>query len=227
MATVSVTPGYSWSSGEIVTPAKMNLAAAPSVAVALADSEVTTAKLATGAVTDAILASALNLSSKTVTLPATISLPAGAIMPFAMNSAPAGWLAADGTAVSRSTYAALFAAISTTYGAGDGSTTFALPDLRGIFVRGSGSQTISGVTYNKTFAAKEGDAFQGHHHSASVSHNAIAASGGGARGSGVPSGAASISVSVEGATTDGTNGTPRTASETRPANIALLYCIKF
>jgi hypothetical protein len=48
MATVTVTPGYSWSSGEIVTPAKMNLAAAPTVAVALADGEVTNAKLATG-----------------------------------------------------------------------------------------------------------------------------------------------------------------------------------
>jgi hypothetical protein len=48
MATVTVTPGYSWSSGEIVTPAKMNLAAAPSATSVLADGEVTNAKLASG-----------------------------------------------------------------------------------------------------------------------------------------------------------------------------------
>jgi microcystin-dependent protein len=150
-------------------------------------------------------------------------VPAGAILPFAMNSAPAGWLAADGSNVNRTTYAALFAAISTTYGAGDGSTTFALPDLRGIFVRGSGSQTISGITYNKTFAAKEGDAFQGHRHDTSVALNTAAASGSGS----VAAGGGFGSVTITDPTTDTTNGTPRTASETRPANIAMLYCIKF
>lgn len=54
---------------------------------------------------------------------------------FAMATPPDGWLKADGTAVSRTTYANLFDAIGTTYGAGDGSTTFALPDLRGEFLR--------------------------------------------------------------------------------------------
>jgi microcystin-dependent protein len=146
-------------------------------------------------------------------------------MPFAMNSAPAGWLAADGTAVSRSTYAALFAAISTTHGVGDGSTTFNLPDLRGIFVRGSGSQTISGITYNKTFATKEGDAFQGHWHEI-WGVAAQGAQAGGADDVQTPTTLLS-STSVKAAVSDGTNGTPRTAAETRPANIALLYCIKF
>lgn len=63
----------------------------------------------------------------------TDSTPLGAIMGFAPNSAtvPTGWLLCDGTAVNRSTYAALFTAIGTTYGVGDGSTTFNLPDLRG------------------------------------------------------------------------------------------------
>lgn len=60
----------------------------------------------------------------------------GAIMHFAMSSAPAGWLKANGAAVSRTTYAALFAKIGTTFGAGDGRTTFNLPDLRGEFIRG-------------------------------------------------------------------------------------------
>lgn len=54
----------------------------------------------------------------------------------AANTVPAGWLKADGAAVSRCTYAALFAAIGTTYGKGDGASTFTLPDLRGEFIRG-------------------------------------------------------------------------------------------
>ena len=102
-----------------------------------------------------------------------------------------------------------------------------LPDLRGIFVRGSGAQTISGITYNKTFAAKEGDAFQGHRHS--ITSEAQKTINGGSfthtGGSQIVDAAASVVVGDP--TTDTTNGTPRTASETRPANIALLYCIKF
>jgi len=58
-------------------------------------------------------------------------IPAGAMMPYAGTSAPSGWLLCDGSAVSRTTYATLFALVSTTYGVGDGSTTFNLPDLRG------------------------------------------------------------------------------------------------
>ncbi len=57
--------------------------------------------------------------------------PIGALMPFAGSSAPTGWLLCYGQAVSRTTYAALFAVISTNYGSGDGSTTFNVPDLRG------------------------------------------------------------------------------------------------
>ncbi|WP_256856057.1 phage tail protein [Rodentibacter ratti] len=55
---------------------------------------------------------------------------------FARATPPSGWLKANGAAVSRTTYAALFAAIGTTFGAGDGRTTFNLPDLRGEFLRG-------------------------------------------------------------------------------------------
>jgi microcystin-dependent protein len=210
----TVTPGIVWVSGETVTPAKLNSAAAPTVVVA--DNEVTTAKILDANVTLAKLAAVVQ----------NALLPAGAVQAFAMNSAPTGWLAADGSAVSRSTYAALFSAIGTTYGAGDGSTTFALPDLRGIFVRGSGSQTISGITYNKTFAAKEGDAFQGHRHGLSNANTHWRNLGGvfGLNTSGFSS---TFDLAITDPTTDGTNGTPRTASETRPANIAMLYCIKF
>lgn len=63
---------------------------------------------------------------------ATITgVPSGSVMPYAGSSAPTDWLLCSGAAVSRTTYAALFAVIGTTYGSGDGSTTFNLPDLRG------------------------------------------------------------------------------------------------
>lgn len=58
-------------------------------------------------------------------------LPSGMLAPYAGSSAPTGWLLSDGSAVSRTTYPSLFTAIGTTYGSGDGSTTFNLPDLRG------------------------------------------------------------------------------------------------
>jgi microcystin-dependent protein len=61
--------------------------------------------------------------------------PAGAIVAFAMSTAPTGWLKANGATISRTTYAALFAAIGVVFGPGDGSTTFQLPDLRGEFPR--------------------------------------------------------------------------------------------
>ena len=67
------------------------------------------------------------------------STPIGAVVPYAGTVAPPGWLVADGSEVSRTTYSALFQAIGTTYGSGDGSTTFNLPDLRGRVVVAVGS----------------------------------------------------------------------------------------
>ena len=64
------------------------------------------------------------------------SVPSGGILAFARSSAPPGWLVADGRAVSRTQYVDLFNALGTTFGAGNGSSTFNLPDLRGAFVRG-------------------------------------------------------------------------------------------
>lgn len=62
--------------------------------------------------------------------------PSGVIVPFAGSNAPSGWLLCAGQAVSRTQYAGLFLTISTTYGVGDGSTTFNLPDLRGRTIAG-------------------------------------------------------------------------------------------
>jgi microcystin-dependent protein len=59
------------------------------------------------------------------------TIPAGFIMAFAGQTVPAGWLVCDGSTISRGSYAALFAAIGTTWGAGDGSSTFSLPPLQG------------------------------------------------------------------------------------------------
>jgi microcystin-dependent protein len=59
------------------------------------------------------------------------AMPPGTISPFAGPTAPPGWLICDGTAVSRTTYAALYAVVGLTYGVGDGSSTFALPNLKG------------------------------------------------------------------------------------------------
>lgn len=80
---------------------------------------------------------------------ATQLVPTGSILTYAGSSAPAGWLVCDGQAVSRTTYANLFSALGTTFGTGDGSTTFNLPDLRGRFIRyddNMGSHGISGVS---------------------------------------------------------------------------------
>lgn len=70
---------------------------------------------------------------------ADTTIPAGVVWPYAGASPPSGWLLANGAAVSRTTYASLFAAISTTYGAGDGSTTFNLPDCTGRTIAGKES----------------------------------------------------------------------------------------
>lgn len=79
-----------------------------------------------------------------------MSEPAGIVMPFAGSVAPEGWLLCDGSAVSRSEYADLFTAIGTTYGVGDGSTTFNVPDLAG--------RVVIGVSDNHALGSTGGEA---------------------------------------------------------------------
>ena len=148
-------------------------------------------------------------------------IPAGAIMAFAMNSAPSGWLACNGSTINRVTYARLFAAISTLYGAGNGTSTFRLPDLRGYFVRGYGEDDGSGA-----FGAKQADAFQ--NFTGTVSIDAFI------KGTGVFQEDSNSQNYIDntGATDTGSKVTfdpstvARTSNETRPKNIAMLYCIK-
>jgi microcystin-dependent protein len=139
-------------------------------------------------------------------------------------------LLCDGSAVSRTgTYAGLFAAIGTTYGAGDGSTTFNLPNAQGVFLRGAGSQTIGGITYNGTQGTTEGDQMQGHVHSFGNDRNDPWTNDSSIAGAQTgPSAYTALGVNfVSSPISDGTNGTPRTGSETRPANIAVKYIIKY
>lgn len=77
-------------------------------------------------------------------------VPAGAITQFAGVSAPAGWLLCNGQAISRTTYADLFAVIGTTYGTGDGSTTFNLPDLRDKFPIGKNAGALGSTGGSST-----------------------------------------------------------------------------
>ncbi len=78
----------------------------------------------------------------------TGAVPSGSIMAFAGSTIPTGWIICDGTAVSRVTYADLFASIATNWGQGDGTSTFNLPDLRGRFLRG-----LDGIAGNDPDAA--------------------------------------------------------------------------
>jgi microcystin-dependent protein len=81
-------------------------------------------------------------------------LPVGSTIPFAAAAAPTGWLICNGSTVSRTTYASLFSVIGVSWGVGDGSTTFGLPDLQGRVAVGSGAGT--GLTA-RTLAGSGGE----------------------------------------------------------------------
>ncbi len=153
----------------------------------------------------------------------------GTVDSFAQNAVPNGWLECNGALVSRTAYAALFLAIGTTYGVGDGATTFALPDLRGEFIRGHDNGR--GVDTGRVFAAAQLDSLQ--------NLTGLADQGGGigilrSSGSGV--------FGSGGATTYFQNAPAvlasqqlkfdaslqaRTSTETRGRNVAMKFCIKY
>jgi len=116
----------------------------------IADDAVVQAAIANNAVgTDQIADSAVTAAK----LSSDAAFTSGMVMPFAGTSAPTGWLLAYGQAVSRSTYSSLFTAIGTTYGSGDGSSTFNLPDLRGRVAAGKddmGGSAASRITSSQS-----------------------------------------------------------------------------
>jgi microcystin-dependent protein len=153
-----------------------------------------------------------------------VAVPAGIISPFGGTLAPSGYLPCDGAAVSRTTYAALFAAIGITWGNGDGSLTFNVPDLQDMFLRGSGSSAVG---------VYEADDFKSHTHAATVNDpehsHAINAQSGFSGGAGqvaqsaifqgtINTLSAKTNITVTNASTGGT--------ETRPKNKRVLYIIK-
>lgn len=140
--------------------------------------------------------------------PAIQGVPTAAISAFMRDTAPAGWLAMDGSEISRTTYADLYAAIGDVGGAGDGSTTFDLPDMRGEFLRGWDDGR--GVDAGRVFGSSQADEFRAHTHTQS-SAGAVSNFSGGA-----------FAHLINTGNTGSAGG-----DETRPRNIAILYCIKF
>jgi|TARA_R100000278_G_scaffold535_2_gene1247 microcystin-dependent protein len=178
-------------------------------------------------------------------------VPVGSVFNLATTTVPTGFLECNGAAISRSTYASLFATISTTWGSGDGSSTFNLPDLRGQFVRGWDNS--AGVDSGRSFASSQSDQNKSHNHSITDSghfHHAFRSGNAGERqhnsnlsssnfpASGTGAGnlneayniAASSSESDVGRTSSETTGITISndgSTEVRVKNYALMYVIKF
>jgi len=102
---------------------------------------------------------ALIINGTTGFSPESTGFLVGQVCYFAQEAIPTGFLACEGAAVSRTTYVALFGAIDTNYGVGDGSTTFNLPDLRGEFIRGY--DAASGVDPDASSRTDRGDGTTG------------------------------------------------------------------
>lgn len=173
----------------------------------------------------------------------------GTIVAYGATTAPEGWLLCDGSAVSRATYATLFSAIGTSFGAGDGTSTFNLPDFRGRFLRGwANGQSIdpdrAGRTANNNgnsgdkIGSLQSTAIWGHNHVESGNGHRHGLSRGGNCGSGCVDGTifqvgtthteyttySSIVLADPSATTF---GTPVSSSESRPPNVNVNYVIKY
>lgn len=170
--------------------------------------------------------------------------PIGEITMFAGASAPNGWLMCDGAQVSRSAYARLYGIIGTTWGTGDGSTTFNVPDLREAVPVGAGTQAaVSGSTRTAVGAtnhdgatntvghilgASREDRMQGHRHAQQAINTGGAqnrilndATGNSTYGATMPAS------SIIDPTFDGVNGTPRTGTTTSPKVVAVNYIIRW
>lgn len=157
--------------------------------------------------------------------------PAGAIVAYGGDTPPAGWLLCDGAAVSRTTYAALYAAIANNWGDGDGTSTFELPDLRGRFLRGVDHATgrdpdaagripsAGGGNSGDQVGTIEGDQFRSHTH---VNSNGFVIEGGIVNGHFQGGSASSYTVWATTVNTGAAGG-----NETRPLNASINYIIKY
>lgn len=155
----------------------------------------------------------------------------GDIIMYGKSTAPANFIICNGAAISRTTYATLFAAIGTAYGVGDNSTTFNIPNYQAVAPKGVGNQTINTrVKSGPAFAAVEEDRFQGFKISIvnDIGNQVMVSPGGAVTGSGIANTtygfANSILASIG---TDGTNGTPRLGLTTRENSIGTNFCIRY
>lgn len=154
----------------------------------------------------------------------TLVLPGTTVL-WCAPVVPDGYLELAGQAISRTTYSALFTLFGTTYGAGDGSTTFNLPDLRGEFVRGWDHGR--GIDTGRTLGSTQDDAIR------NIMGNLSLITGGGG-GTGVFTSSATVNQNHINAPISGTDSSIEfdaslvvpTANENRPRNIALMYIIK-
>tara|TARA_Y100000356_G_scaffold102142_1_gene87571 strand:+ start:800 stop:1924 length:1125 start_codon:yes stop_codon:yes gene_type:complete len=173
-------------------------------------------------------------------------VPSGSVFCLAVATVPSGYLECDGQEISRTTFAGLFAIIGITYGAGNGSSTFNVPDLRGEFVRGFDNGR--GIDSGRTIGSTQGGAFESHDHDADANANSTVQDPGHRHtlrggnddansGDKLPTGDAQNkdlnNNSVRNATTGIDVHTTVTididhegGSETRPRNIAMMYIIK-
>ncbi|MEM7183580.1 MAG: phage tail protein [Spirochaetota bacterium] len=153
-------------------------------------------------------------------------VPVGTIVSYGGSIAPTGFLLCDGSEVSRTTYADLFNAIGTTWGSGDGSTTFNLPDTRAASPTGAGTSTAYTENETLSLGSKINDQFQGF----DISN--------GERGRDSLGGpfayftATNTINSSQGKvhtsfTSNGTNGTPRAGSVTKGKQFVVNFIIKY
>lgn len=149
---------------------------------------------------------------------------AGTVIYYAAATAPDGYLKANGAAVSRTTYSDLFSAIGTTYGSGDGSTTFNLPDLRGEFIRSWDDSR--GVDSGRAFASSQGQSTEDLYAQITMPNVTVM------RRISTPTYSVNFRDDDAGGSTSGTRDTGAGVDslgtgETRPRNVALLACIKY
>ena len=158
-------------------------------------------------------------------------VPAGSVFSFATSTVPTGYLECNGAAVSRSTYASLFSSISTTWGVGDGSSTFNLPDLRGQFVRGWDNS--AGVDSGRSFASSQSDQNKAHNHSVTDPGHTHswdrqdATTDDGYRPWPASNNDCNLFVAQTGSSTTGISIQNDGGTEVRVKNYALMYVIKF
>jgi len=156
--------------------------------------------------------------------------PRGSIFWFAASAAPTGYLKANGAAISRTTYAALFAVIGTTFGVGDGSTTFNLPDLRGEFIRGWDDGR--GIDSGRVFGSAQASDFASHNHTVTdpghIHFSGIRFVDGGSSTPWAENAFNIAGTSINtGSSTTGITIANAGGTDTRPRSIALLAVIKF